>query len=153
MPAAAALYLNDTDIDFSLHFQDLKEEGLSGGQPEILRAQLGDQRVRFDVLHGEAMAEHVASFVKYIETLDDDANRKSAAVALLDDVAIVLRLVTDEDWSEDMWQATGIAADTLDGLLFAFDSVIMPSGVVLAGPLRKEHESIRDVAGEDILED
>ncbi|MEO1204964.1 MAG: hypothetical protein AAFV45_01400 [Pseudomonadota bacterium] len=153
MPAAAALYLNDTDIDFSLHFKDLKEEGLCCGHPEVLRAQLGDERVRFDVLHGKAMADHVAGFAKYIETLDEDAGRKTAAIALLDDVAIVLRLVTDAEWSEEMWQATGMAADTLDGLLFAFDSIIMPSGVVLAGPLRKQHESIRDVADDDILED
>ncbi|MEL7049162.1 MAG: hypothetical protein AAFO75_09425, partial [Pseudomonadota bacterium] len=80
-------------------------------------------------------------------------DRKTAAIALMDDVALVLRLVTDAEWSEEMWQQMGTAADTLDGLLYAFDSIIMPSGVVLVGPLRKEHESIRDTVEEDILEE
>lgn len=152
MPAAAALYLNDTDIDFGLHFKDLKEEGLCCGLPEILRANVGGEQVRFDVLHGKAMAEHVAGFVKYIETLPDDPSRRKAAVSLLDDVAVVLRLVTDKEWTEEMWQAVGTAADTLDGLLYAFDSVIMPSGVVLVGPLLKDHETLRDDATDEGFE-
>ncbi len=143
MPAAAALYLNDTDIDFGLHFKDLKEEGLCCGLPEVLRADLGGTQVRFDVLHGKSMAEHVEGFAKYLEGLPDEEVRRASAVALLDDVAVVLRLVTDAEWDEGMWQAIGQASETLDALLYAFDSVILPSGVVLVGPLRAQTETIR----------
>lgn len=150
MPATAALYLNDTDIDFGLHFKEVKEEGLCCGLPEVLHVDLGGKKVRFDLLHGKAMAEHVAAFSKFIETMEgEDEAHQAAAVALLDDVAIVLKLVTDEEWTDEMWAAVADAGETLDALLFAFESVIMPSGLVLVGPLRKQTDSIRASFADD----
>ncbi|MEM1371556.1 MAG: hypothetical protein AAGG72_04920 [Pseudomonadota bacterium] len=145
MPAEAAIHLTDTDINFALHFKELKEEGECCGLPKSLLAKAGGETINFSVLHGKQLAEHLADLKGKLTSLEQDEKRLTAASALLDDSVMVLKLQTEAEWTEELWQDVGAAAQTLDGIMLAFDSLILPSGVVLAGPLRQQHESVREI--------
>ncbi|EXA75041.1 hypothetical protein J517_4451, partial [Acinetobacter baumannii 118362] len=50
---------------------------------------------------------------------------------------VVLGLVTDKEFDENpaIWQSLFKIADKYDGLIFTYDSVLLPSGTILVGPL------------------
>jgi hypothetical protein len=81
---------------------------------------------------------HLDSFVRYIDSLDEEEQRKHDAKTIVQHSRCVLGLVTDQEFEENdaLWQALFRIADVYDGYVFVHDSLLLPSGGVIVGPLR-----------------
>jgi hypothetical protein len=155
MVAHAVLFLNDIDVNFASHFPSVTEHGDDGFLPDQIEVRMDGETFVFNVLFGEPLARQVASVREFIAGLDEEDTRLESADAIVKEANVALELEPGGEWEEPLWQMIGEASASLDAVLFAFDSIILPSGVVLAGPLRESVENIReaaeDVGGEDGL--
>ncbi|EXA75032.1 hypothetical protein J517_4452, partial [Acinetobacter baumannii 118362] len=72
-----------------------------------------------------------------IASLDHDQKRKDDTSYAISHTKVVLGLVTDKEFDENpaIWQSLFKIADKYDGLIFTYDSVLLPSGTILVGPL------------------
>jgi len=144
MVAHAVLFLNDIDVNFASHFADVKEHGDDGFLPDRIEVSSGGERFVFNVVFGEELARQLAKVREFVAGLDEEDARLQSAEAVLGEAAVALDLEPGGDWDETLWELIGEASASMDAVLFAFDSIILPSGVVLAGPLRESVENIRE---------
>jgi hypothetical protein len=137
MPANAALYLPNESVDLTRVFDTAKAYKPLFGEVTHFEVMLGNDAARFSVMPRTEVALHIAGLLRYIDSLDQDATRKSAARRALSHTKTVLGLVTEREFEENhaIWQALFRIADVYDGFVFVYESVLLPSGAVLVGPM------------------
>ena len=83
------------------------------------------------------VAAHIAGFLRYIASLDQDKQRKADTSCVISHTKRVLGLVTDKEFEDNhaIWQSLFRIAAAYDGYVFVHGSVLLPNGAVLVGPL------------------
>jgi len=101
---------------------------------------LDNHTVRFNVMPRERIGAHVAGFLGYIDSLLDQQSRKDDAKLAIAQTKTVLGMVSPCNFDENhsIWPALFKIADAYDGYVFAYDSVFLPSGSVIVGPLQAD---------------
>jgi len=134
MPANASLYLPYPDVDLR---QVFPEASLLGERWEVT---LGGERVAFHRMPSEELPRHLAGLSRWIDGLDDDAGRKAGARTALGHTKTALGMVASSEFEDNhaLWESLFKIAAAFDGYVFAYDSVLLPSGGVLLGALRQQ---------------
>ena len=142
MPANASIYLPCDRVDLRKQFDGVATDGGLLRKPTYFEFALGQSNVRFNVMPANEIPRHLAGFIGYIRQLADPATNKADAEKAISLTRTVLGLVTDHEFGDNhaIWAALFKIADAYDGYVFAYDSVQLPSGAVIVGPLRAENE-------------
>ena len=137
MPANGAIYIQLDKIDLSEVFDNVKTDKGFFKKSTYYEVALGDDSVTFNVMESSALENHIKGFLGYISPLDQDQKRKDDTSYAISHTKIVLGLSTDKEFEENhaIWQSLFKIADKYDGFVFVHDSVLLPSGTVLVGPL------------------
>jgi hypothetical protein len=137
MPAKASLYLPYPDIDLRQVFPQatLSKDRLGEGW----EVRLDGERVAFYRMPSEELPGHLAGMLGWVDRLDDDAGRKADARTALGHTKTALGMVASSEFENNhaLWESLFKVADAFDGYVFAYDSVLLPSGAVLIGALRR----------------
>jgi len=138
MPANAAIYIAREKVDLSKLFPGTKSDMGWIKSATYFDVPLNGETVRFNVMPPHAVAEHIAGFLNYIASLPDEQKRKRDASMAVRQTRTVLGLVASSEFTENhaIWQSLFQIADAFDGYVFVHDSVLLPNGAVLAGPMR-----------------
>ncbi|MEM8782204.1 MAG: hypothetical protein AAGE65_05035 [Planctomycetota bacterium] len=139
MPANAALYLPHDDIDLREVFAD-GQHHRGGDSSEYFDCLVDGHPVRFNVMAQSDIPAHLDGFAGYVRSLDEPASRADDAVMLIEHSKTVLGLVAECEFDEnhELWQCLFTVTDRWDGFVFAFDSILLPNGAVIVGPLRDD---------------
>ena len=140
MTANAAIYIPIESPDLAKVFPDAKsDQGLFKRKPSWFSMVLGGDPVKFNVMAGVDLPRHIEGFVGYIQSLDEDHQRKHDAATAVRLTKCVLGLQTSREFEENpaIWQALFRIADAFDGYVFVHDSLLLPGGGVIVGPLRQ----------------
>jgi hypothetical protein len=86
----------------------------------------------------EEIARHLKGMLGYIASLDDDQKRQDAASYALSHTKIVLGLVSTCEFEEnhEIWLSLFKIADKYNAFIFTSESLWLPNGAVLVGPMR-----------------
>jgi hypothetical protein len=155
MPANAAIYLPRPDVDLSALFPDAKSDKTPSRTPTYFDVAVDGDIVRFNVMEASRIEQHLRGFLGYIERLDQDPARKRDTAHAIAHTQTVLGLVTDRDFEQNpaLWQSLFRIADAYDGLVFVHDSVLLPNGAVLVGPLLDEPSLDEPLLDEPLLDE
>ncbi len=137
MPANAAIYIQEDKINLADIFESVEcNKGLFKN-PSYFDVRLNDDIVRFNVMPSGEVTDHINGFLGYIASLDQDESRKKDTAHAISHTKIVLGLVTNKEFDENhaIWQSLFEIASKYNGFVFAYGSVLLPSGTVLVGPL------------------
>ena len=136
MPANAAIYIPYQNVQFGAVFGDDKINEKQGA----VDITLTDISVRFNLMSKDGIEEHVNSFINYIQTLDVAPDRIDDAIVAIRQTKSVLGLETDMEFEEypEIWESLFRIAKHFDGYVFSYDSLMLPSGGVIFGPLLNE---------------
>jgi hypothetical protein len=140
MPAQAAIYIQEKDINLYDVFPDAKsDKSIIRKNPSYYDVNLNGDIVRFNVMESNKIQEHINGFIRYIQSLSDEKERKDDTVYAISHIKHVLGLVTNKDFNENqaIWQSLFKIADKYNGFVFVHDSVLTADGVVMVGPMRK----------------
>jgi hypothetical protein len=137
MPANAALYIQRADVDLTTLFANAKTDKTPFRKATRYDVDLDGDVVRFNVMEASRIEAHLRGFLGYIDSLDQDPERKRDAAVAIAHTTTVLGLVTDKDFEQNpaIWRSLFRIADAYDGFVFVHDSVLLPNGAVLVGPL------------------
>ena len=140
MPANGAVYIQRDDVDLANVFEDVKSDRGLFGKPTYYDVNLNGEWVRFNVMEPAQIEAHMSGFLGYIASLDQDEKRKADTSHAVRHTKVVLGLLTDKEFEDNpaIWESLFKIADAYDGLVFAHDSVLLPNGAVLVGPLLQE---------------
>lgn len=137
MPANAAIYIPRSDIDLGTLFRVVDTDKRLFRRPTYFDVDLDGDIVRFNVMKSSQIGNHLRGFLGYIDSLDQDPQRKRDAAGAIARAQTVLGLVTDREFEQNhaIWQSLFRIAQAYDGFVFAHDSVLLPNGAVMVGPL------------------
>jgi hypothetical protein len=137
MPANAAIYIQRTGVDLARVFPKVASDKSLLRKATYYDVDIGGDTVRFNVMETARIESHLRGFLGYIDSLDQDPERKRDTAFAVAHTKTVLGLVTDREFEDnpEIWQSLFRIADAYDGLVFVHDSVLLPSGTVMVGPL------------------
>jgi hypothetical protein len=101
---------------------------------------LDGETVRFNIMPRDRVAQHLTGFQNYIASLPDEVERKRDASQAIQQTRTVLGLVAASDFTGNhaIWQSLFKIADAFDGYVFVHDSILLPNGAVIVGPMRNK---------------
>ena len=140
MPANAALYLPAEKIDLRKLFPGSQSD-MGWMRPATwFDVPLNGDTVRFNVMPPKSVPGHLGGFLNYIAALPDEEERKQDISSALQMTKTVLGLVAAREFTDNhaIWQSVFQIADAFDGYVFVHDSVLLPNGSVVVGPLRDD---------------
>ncbi|WP_434930444.1 hypothetical protein ACRWQM_14535 [Shewanella sp. HL-SH5] len=137
MPANGAVYIQRDKIDLADIFDGVKSDKGIFRKASYYDIPLNGDVVRFNIMTAPELSNHINGFLGYISSLDQDERRKKDTSYAISHTMIVLGLSTDKEFEENhsIWKSLFDIADKYDGFVFVHDSVLLPSGTVLVGPL------------------
>lgn len=137
MPANGCIYIQRDDVDLAEVFDNVKSDKWLLRKASYYDVILGQDNVRFTVMPSNEIPNHIRGFLGYISSLDQDQKRKEDTSFAISHTKVVLGLVTDKEFDDNhaIWQSLFKIADKYDGFVFTHDSVLLPSGAILVGPL------------------
>lgn len=137
MPANGAIYIQRDDVNLANVFENVTSDKTLFRKRTYFEVKLGNDIVRFNLIEPSRLKAHIDGFLRYISSLDQDDQRKSDTSYAISHTKVVLGLSTDREFEENpaIWQSLFKIADTYDGFVFVHDSILLPSGTVLVGPL------------------
>jgi len=141
MTANAAIYIPIDSPDLAKVFPDAKSDrGVFRRKASWFSIVLDGDTVKFNAMADEDLSNHLEGFVRYIDSLDEDDQRKQDAVSVVRPTRCVLGLQTSREFEDNpaIWQALFRIADAFDGYVFVHGSLLLPSGGVIVGPLRDD---------------
>lgn len=141
MPANGAVYIQRDKIDLAEVFGKVKSDKGLFRKATYYDVDLDGDIVRFNIMEPSQVANHINGFLGYISSLDQDPKRKKDTSYAISHTKIVLGLVTNKEFEDNpaIWHSLFKIADKYDGFVFVYDSVLLPSGTVLVGPLLDAH--------------
>lgn len=133
----AAIYIQQGSGDLSAVFEKVSSDKSLSRKPSWYEVRFGDDTVRFNILDKASLGPHIAGFLRYIDSLQQDERRKADAAQIIGRTTVVLGLQCPREFDENslIWESLFRIADRFDGVVFVHDSVLLPSGAVLVGPL------------------
>jgi hypothetical protein len=142
MPANAAIYLPTVKVDLCAQFPSARSDAKLFRAPTYFDVEIGGHVVRFNVMPKSEIPRHLMGFCSYIRQLDEPEQNRADAEMAIAQTKTVLGLKTDAEFetSPKIWQTLFRIADSYDGYVFVHDSVLLPSGGVIVGPLRQRHD-------------
>jgi hypothetical protein len=140
MAANGAIYIQREKVDLSEVFDDVKSDKGFFKKATYYDVKCGEDIVRFNVMENVSIPNHITGFLGYISSLDHDEQRIKDTSYAISHTKVVLGLVTDKEFDENhsIWQSLFQIADMYDGFVFVNDSVLLPNGGVLVGPMLNE---------------
>jgi hypothetical protein len=139
MGANAAIYLPYDGVNLADLFEGMiAGQGVQGRQSHF-EVVLNGESVLFNIMPQSEMPRHLQGFAGYIDSLDEPNQCKSDAKGLVQHTKTVLGMVAQSEFDENpaLWQSLFQIADKWDGFVFVFDSVLLPNGGVIVGPLKE----------------
>ena len=138
--ANAAIYLPYSDFDLRDALEGAVATLDAAGRATRFDVMLGGEPVRFNIMPAAELSRHLAGFGGYVENLDEPDGRKADARLLIRNAKAVLGMVAGGDFEQNpaLWQCLFRVADRWDGFVFVYDSVLLPNGGVVVGPLRQD---------------
>jgi len=137
MPANGAIYIQREKVDLTEVFDIVESDKGLFRKPTHYDVNLDGDIVRFNLMDRSQVSNHINGLLGYISSLDHDTKRKEDTSYALSHTKIVIGLVSERDFEENqaIWQSLFTIADKYDGFVFVYDSVLLPNGSVLVGPL------------------
>lgn len=137
MPANGAVYIQIEKIDLAKVFDKVRSDKGLFRKPTYYDVELNGDVVRFNIMEPSLIPNHINGFLGYMSSLNQDKKRKEDTSYAISHTKIVLGLVTDKEFKDNhaIWQSLFTIADKYNGFVFVHDSVLLPSGTVLVGPL------------------
>ena len=137
MPANGTVYIQKDKVNLNEVFDNVKSNKGLFRKPTHYDVTLNGDVVRFNIMEDSQLRDHIKGFLGYISSLDQDEKRKEDTCYAISHTKIVLGLVADKEFEDNhaIWQSLFTIADKYDGFVFVHDSVLLPSGTVLVGPL------------------
>lgn len=139
MGANAAVYLPHKDIDLVGLFELVTAGTDDSDRTIYFDVELNSERVRFNIMPQEELSIHLQGFANYVDTLDEPDECKADARMLIEHTVTVLGLAADSEFEDNpaIWQSLFQLADRWDGFIFTYDSILLPNGGVIIGPLKQ----------------
>lgn len=157
MPANAALYLPIEGVDLADVFPDAKPAGSFFDRKSAFRVPFKNTSIKFNVMPGEAVAEHLDQLAAYIDSLPDSPADKESAKAAVAGTRTVLGLQTELEFEgndgDDLVDLLDKLLGHYKGCIFWFDSVVLHDGTVLVGPLKDNPIRVARVDEAGLLSD
>lgn len=140
MPANGAIYIQHNNVNLYDVFDNVSSDKGWFKKPSYYDVTLGEDVVRFNIMPKDEVPKHINGFLGYIDSLDQDQERKDDTARGVRNTQVVLGLVTDKEFDENhaIWESLFKIADKHHGLVFVHNSVLLPNGVVLVGPLLEQ---------------
>lgn len=138
MPANGAIYIQyDTMVDLAELFEDVKSDKGLFRPPTFFDVRVGEDIIRFNVMDRNLVSAHIDRFLGYISSCIRDSETKEGVCHAIGHTRIVLGLITDKEFQDNpaIWESLFRIADRYDGFVFTYDSLLLPNGAVLFGPL------------------
>jgi hypothetical protein len=148
--ANAAIYLPYADIDLGDALEGAVATRDAAGRVTRFDVTVGGEPVRFNVMPAAELSRHLVGFAGYVDSLDEPAARKADARMLIRHTKCALGLVAGCEFEDNpaLWESLFRIADKWDGFVFVYDSILLPNGGVVVGPLQDDAEP-GDAAAED----
>ena len=139
MPANAAVYIQKEKVDLKEVFKKVKSDKRFFKKATYYDVDLGKNIIRFNVMDSSQVESHIQNFLGYIASLSHNKERIDDASFAIKHTKVVLGLKTSLEFKNDdaIWESLFRIADKYSGFVFVYDSVLLPSGTVLVGPLLK----------------
>ena len=140
MSANGAVYIQQENVDLSKVFDNVKSDKSLFKKPTYFEVNLNNDIVRFNIMESSLVLNHINGFLGYIASLDQDEKRKKDTSYAISHTKVVLGLSCDKEFDENhsIWQSLFQIADKYNGFVFVYDSVLLPNGAVLVGPMLDE---------------
>jgi hypothetical protein len=137
MPANAAIYIQVAGVDLAKVFPGVKSDKRMFRPPTYFEFSIGQDVVRFNVMETERIQSHVAGLLGYVRSLDHEQKRKDDTCYALSHTQVVLGLQTSAEFEDNhaIWASLFKIADAYDGFVFVNESILLPSGAIMVGPM------------------
>jgi hypothetical protein len=141
MPANGAIYIQEENINLYDVFENVESDESLSHKPSYYDVNLNGDIVKFNIMPSTEVPNHINGFLGYISSLDQDENRKKDTFYAISHTKIVLGLVTNREFEDNhaIWNSLFKIADKYNGLVFVNESVLLPNGAVLVGPMLDEN--------------
>jgi hypothetical protein len=139
MGANATIYLPQDKVSLNDLFPQVKSDGGFFFNPTFHEFHLAADLVRLNVMLPSEVKKHLAGLSGYVQSLADEEHHKSKALALIGRTRTVLGLVTTATFESNpgLQDALTKIAARFSGFLFLSNSIVLPDGRVVVGPLRQ----------------
>lgn len=137
MPANAAIYIQFEEVDLTKVLPGATSDKRPFRPATYFEVRMGDDLVRFNVLEKHRLRAHMDGLLGYVASLNQEQKRKDDTCYALSHTKVVLGLKTAVDFGDNhaIWASLFKIADAYDGFVFVNDSILLPSGTVLVGPM------------------
>jgi uncharacterized protein DUF4272 len=139
MGANAVIYLPHEEVSLKDLFPQVETDGGFFRKPSFYEFYLAEDLIRLNVMPSGDVKKHLAGLQGYVQSLADEEHHKSKARALIGRVRTALGLVTNATFesNHELYDSLTRIAAHFSGFLFLFNSILLPDGRVVVGPLRQ----------------
>jgi len=139
MGANATIYLPQDKVSLDDLFPQVKSDGGFFFNPTFHEFHLAADLVRLNIMPPAQVKKHLAGLSGYVQSLAGEEHHKSKALALIGRTRTVLGLVTTATFESNpgLHDALTRIAARFSGFLFLSNSIVLPDGRVVVGPLRQ----------------
>lgn len=142
MIEACALYFPLEKLPLKSVFPNGRSDGGLLRSPTWFEYETGDGVVRLNLRH-EDLAEHLRGFRGYVAQLPNDGAARAEAQRLINRTKSAVGVVLLHPVSPDSRLFSSLISliQRFDGFMFVFDSILLPNGSFLVGPMADDPES------------
>ena len=138
MTEHAAIYLSQDKVDFDIIFVGTMVEINTETISHQYQTTINGESVKFNFMPNANLTEHLRGFIGYVTSLNDEPSIKNEAIRLIRQTKAVLGLEYNGAFNKnpDVWENLLKISELFDGFVFTYNSIYMPSGAVLIGPMK-----------------
>lgn len=135
-----ALYLRSPKLLISKLIRKLRSDGGLFRKPTYFEVDVHDVLLRLNIMPETERVEHLQGFKGYVMRQNNPAEAQLEALKYLGQVQHVLGVQLSEAVSvdSDAFRILMALASAMDGFIFVGDSILLPNGEFLIGPLAAE---------------
>lgn len=146
-----ALYFPRAKVNVPEVLEGVAHDGGLFRAPSWFQFETAEAQVRLNVKR-DGMAEHLAGFEGYLRSIGAPTEVEARAVALVRTMKSTMGVVLSNpiEIDSEAFAALMALADHFDGFVFVYDSILLPDGSALIGPLTEDEDDAPepiDVAG------